>query len=556
MTATAGSRPLTEVVLTGSVMTHPARGDAATRVAAQAPPGMLAVVTDPDPTGPPTAVRTAVAAWESVPASSTHHLVVQDDMVFAAGAFDRLLRAVSAAPDAALALYSMWDSRNAAAVRLGALSGAGWVSAVNEYTPTGALVLPHSVAAGFAADVCRQPSNWPDDILMHRYLRREGVRCLLAAPTLAEHQDAPSIVGNAFRGLRRSPCFLPVVRPGPQRIDFGTPSVIPFFKNGVAQCVVRSNDRWLHLETIDYLGGLGVPEHHLRPRVPSELDDVAPAVVRGTWLTAFTLGMLSAGTCGDVDPDVVREAMRTIGPGGTSQKPGGELSVQACDRLAVLARLALRTGRETAPRPRRGSGGITVVGDGVLAEHVVRTLTDLGHAVTVVRGAPAPRRGRTRGSTVVDLRSDGGPLLRHGSHVPLRIDSVDLYGPGCGPDSTIGTLVWAALQSRPIRISAGSPAVVRPLHVREFVEQVHAIARGTAEAFQPPPEYPIEAFARIVAQAVRPVPVHDTRSNPPPAVAGRSRPAEDLPWHVHHFAQWLAYEFDGTDPATITRMSG
>ncbi|WP_139190954.1 hypothetical protein [Actinokineospora iranica] len=546
--------------MTGSVMTHPARGDAAKRIVAQAPAGMLSVVTDPDPTGPPTAVRTAVAAWESVPASSTHHLVVQDDMLFATGAFDRLLQAVSAAPDAALALYSMWDSRNAAAVRLGALSGAGWVSAVNEYTPTGALVLPRAVAAGFADDVRRHPSNWPDDILMHRYLRREGVRCLVAVPTLAEHQDAPSIVGNAFRGLRKSPCFLPVVRPGPQRIDFGVPSVVPFFKNGVAQCVVRSNDmrsdRWLHLEISDYLGGLGVPERHLRPRAPAELDNVDPAVVRGTWLTAFALGMLTEGACGDTDPDVVREALRTIGPGGTSQTPGGELSVEACDQLAVLARLALGTGRETTPRPRRRSGGITVVGDGVLAEHIVRTLTDLGHAVTVVRGASAPRRGRTHGNIVLDLTRGGGPLLRLGSRVPLRLDSVDLYGPGYGPDSTVGALVWAALQSEPIRISARSPAVVRPLHVRELVEQVRAIACGTAERFQTPPEYPIEAFARIVAQAVRPVPVHDTRSNPPPTAAGRSQSAEDLQWHVHHFAQWLAYEFDGTDPATITRTPG
>jgi hypothetical protein len=48
--------------LSGSVLTHPARGDAASRVLAQVPPGALAVVTDPLPSGPPTVLRTALAA--------------------------------------------------------------------------------------------------------------------------------------------------------------------------------------------------------------------------------------------------------------------------------------------------------------------------------------------------------------------------------------------------------------------------------------------------------------------------------------------------------------
>ena len=59
--------------LSGSVLTHPARGDAASQVLAQAPPGALAVVTDPVPSGPPTVLRTALAAWESMPPSATHH---------------------------------------------------------------------------------------------------------------------------------------------------------------------------------------------------------------------------------------------------------------------------------------------------------------------------------------------------------------------------------------------------------------------------------------------------------------------------------------------------
>jgi len=174
-------------VLSGSVLTHPARGDAAFRVVAQAPPGALSVVTDPDPTGPPTVIRTALAAWESIPPSSTHHLIVQDDMLLTGTLFPRARMAIEAMPDAALALFSLWDSRNGAAVRLAALSGARWVGAVNEYTPCAALILPRAVAAGYVDYVRRHPRTWPEDILMYRYLRSDNVPCFVSVPIVVEH---------------------------------------------------------------------------------------------------------------------------------------------------------------------------------------------------------------------------------------------------------------------------------------------------------------------------------------------------------------------------------
>ena len=45
-------------------------------------------------------------------------------------------------PHAALALFAFWNSRNGAAVRLGALAGARWVPGAGEYTPVAALLLP------------------------------------------------------------------------------------------------------------------------------------------------------------------------------------------------------------------------------------------------------------------------------------------------------------------------------------------------------------------------------------------------------------------------------
>jgi hypothetical protein len=274
--------------LSGSVLTHPACGDAAASLVAKAPPGLLRIVTDPEPDGPPTVLRTALAAWGTVPESSTHHLVLQDDMVLAEGVWEHLLDAIECAPESALALFASWDSRNGAMVRLGALTGASWVRAVGEYVPCAALVLPREIALAYVHSVRGSSADgWPDDVLMQWHLREAGVRCLIAVPNLAERADGPSIAGNACQGPRRSACFLPVAPDGPPRITETPPALVPFLKNGVAQCVERSpGGDWLHLETEARLRLLGVPETRLRPADHSGLE-------RGVWLTAYALGLFS-----------------------------------------------------------------------------------------------------------------------------------------------------------------------------------------------------------------------------------------------------------------------
>lgn len=570
-------------VLSGSVLTHPARGAAASRVLAQAPPGALAVVTDPDPAGPPTVVRTALAAWESIPASATHHLIVQDDMALSATLFDRARRAIEATPEAALALFTLWDSRNGAAVRLGALSGARWVGAVNEYTPCAALILPRAVAAGYVDYVRRHPPAWPEDILMQRYLRSADVACLLSVPNLAEHEDIPSIVGNAFRGPRRSACFLRSDRPGRENRRLTGLAAVPFYKNGVAQCVVRipgtTPPRWLHLETSDYLTGLGVASRHLRPRLVPPISGVGPAVVNGTWLTAYALGMTTRNPTGDPDPEVVAEALRTIAAGGISHNSPQSRISDVVGPLAEVAELGVSAGRGTVPRPHRVRSGIIVLGgNGPLGEHLVRALTDRGHPVTVLSIDPpddaqpgvryaitgTPLVGHRR-NAVIDLRqlepSQATAAQRTVLVAPrgpgrdvLHLDTGHLYGPGCAPDSVIGAMVWAALQSTPILISDDDPDLVRPRHVRDLADLVCATLGTTGDQPGPVAEYPIGELAQIIAQVVRPVPVHDHRTRlraaPPRTESGR--PDGDLRYRLHHFAQWLAYECDRADPATST----
>ena len=229
---------MTRYRLSGAVMTHPKRRAAAERLARSAPPGALQVVMDPDPAGKPSVLRTALCAWEAIEDGATHHLVVQDDMILSDTFYARARAAISELPHAALALFALWDSRNGAAVRFGAMTGARWVGAVNEYFPCVAIILPREVATGFTEFGRRHLDSWPDDILMNRYLHAHGIPSYVSVPSLAEHEDHGSISGNAFRGPRRSVCFLPQDVPGREDLRLTGLRVLPFFKQGVAQCAV------------------------------------------------------------------------------------------------------------------------------------------------------------------------------------------------------------------------------------------------------------------------------------------------------------------------------
>ncbi|MFE3769224.1 hypothetical protein [Streptomyces sp. NPDC059122] len=372
-------------------MTHPKRRAAAERLARSAPPGALHVVMDPDPAGKPSVLRTALCAWEAIEDGATHQLVVQDDMILSDTFFARARMAIAEMPHAALALFALWDSRNGAAVRFGALTGARWVGAVNEYFPCVAIILPREVASGFAAFGRRHLDSWPDDILMNRYLRAHGIPSYVSVPSLAEHEDHGSISGNAFRGPRRSVCFVPQDVPGCEGARLTGLRVLPFFKQGVAQCAVRVDDpgdgpaqgagHWLHLDCEQYLEGVGVrPERH-QSAIVRMAEVTTPEAARGAWLTAFTMGFVhrrdglrcdpaTTGPDGpsgpapapdaatapatDVvpDPAVLAEALATVGPGGISYAQSEHRIAEQRDELARITLAGLEAGHEAAERAR------------------------------------------------------------------------------------------------------------------------------------------------------------------------------------------------------------
>ncbi|MEU5162221.1 hypothetical protein AB0G74_21800 [Streptomyces sp. NPDC020875] len=592
---------MTPYRLSGVVMTHPKRLAAAERLAGSAPPGRLRVVMDPDPGGRPSVLRTALAAWSAIEDGATHHLVLQDDMVLSEAFFERVSAAVTAMPDAALALFALWDSRNGAAVRFGALAGARWTPVVNEYFPCVAIVLPRAVAAGFVEYGRARLDAWPDDILMYRYLRDAGVPGFAAVPSLVEHEDLGSLAGNAFRGPRRSVCFLPGDRPGDESVRMPGPRVAPFFKNGVARCAVRLEapgpERWLHLECESFLEGAGIPGERLDSAMLGLTEVADREAVRGTWLTAFTLGFVHRreGRGGDPDPGrdpVLAEALATIGPGGISHRCSDEQIATVREALAEVAGAGLAAGlaagerlpaRRSAPTGPAGTPAVGANGPAgtpavgltgaasPLGEHIARGLADKGFTVTPAGpGDRGPYRGL---DALIDLRP-----LYGGERDPARVElrlldratgavrgvrtlyTGDLYGPGCPRDSVIGRLVWDALRYQPLVVpesAADGPRPLRPLHTAD-------LADALAHAVTAPPEEPavllpggapigVRELAGLIRESVRPVPL-ETVAALSRRGAGRPGPVPDCPrlagWKpvrevrrgLHDFAQWLAYE--------------
>ncbi|MEV0374402.1 hypothetical protein AB0I10_32190 [Streptomyces sp. NPDC050636] len=226
--------------------------------------GLDSAVVDPDPDGPPSALRTALAAWAAVTPGATHHLVLQDDVAAPASLHDLVRRSVQRHPDDALAFYAAWNTRNGAAVRLAALVGAGWVRGVpEEFTPTQAVCLPVATAEEFRR-YARGSADRHDDEVLSAYLRRTGRMSLTAVPNPVEHIDTGSICGFDWDGVRRSAC--PLQEPGiASALETGwvlePPGCLPYMRQGEGHARVegpegvigtRGHARWT--AALPYLG--------------------------------------------------------------------------------------------------------------------------------------------------------------------------------------------------------------------------------------------------------------------------------------------------------------
>ncbi|WP_328782656.1 hypothetical protein OHT68_30140 [Streptomyces canus] len=204
MTASNGIR------LSSVVMHHPARAAKIPELLRRSAPLAPRVIEDPDPSGPPSPLRTAKRAWAAIEPGATHHLVLQDDVRPAPGFAPQLLDVIGQRPRHAISLYVNWNTpQNAYHVRRSVAVGSPWapLSPV-EYTPTLGLVLPADLAAELADHLAQFPDVLrDDDEVVAVFLRQRGIPVVAAVPHLLEHGNDRSMAGNEAHGLRYATVF-------------------------------------------------------------------------------------------------------------------------------------------------------------------------------------------------------------------------------------------------------------------------------------------------------------------------------------------------------------
>jgi hypothetical protein len=255
-----------QVRISAVIMAHPSRASRARRLRDQHPELGFGIVTDPDPGGTPSALRTARVAWGAADDGCTHHLVVQDDAVLSAGFAGAVRAAAAARPDDALCLFTEWGSATSFVVRLAALAGYAWAEIMEHYAPAVAAVLPTPVARAFATD---HTADGPQDDVM---------------------------------GARRSACF--GATPGELTGPVLEPSLVPYFSwtEGHPFCSVRQDmagRSWRRESPRWFLGQHGLasePVIRLGQTAISPLMGcgIPPIQLFGLWTTAFGLGLQAA----------------------------------------------------------------------------------------------------------------------------------------------------------------------------------------------------------------------------------------------------------------------
>jgi hypothetical protein len=331
----AEARDVPRVRISTAIMAHPRRIDAARRLRDTLGELAPCIVTDPEPDGPPTALRTARLAWAASSADATHHLVLQDDARPVRGFAEALTAAVTARPTHAVSLFTECGSRSSYAVRLAALTGRAWAPTLDAYTPSVGLVLPVEHARGFtdsaeARDA--RPDDAQDDVRIGRYLYAAGVPGCVPVWNLIEHEGPDSLVGNEHLGPRRSVCFAAEAEAGESPSPEAELGHIPYFdlEHARPACSVASPSagRRAARPYDEFLSSHGLAPDRIAAAARQALRDRGHAashpVLIGLWMVAFGLGL---------------QARREIGPSISSDEC---LRRRAADRsLSTLSDGAL-----------------------------------------------------------------------------------------------------------------------------------------------------------------------------------------------------------------------
>ncbi|MFD3878308.1 hypothetical protein [Streptomyces microflavus] len=347
----------TEIRPALAIMHHPRRRAGLAELVAALGDDRPNVVVDPDPTGPPSPLRTAKRAWAAVDSRATHHVVLQDD-VAPVERFGEHLRAVIAArPDAAVALYVNWRSpHNSYLARWAALTGRPFTDlAPHEYVPTLGLALPTEAAV----ELSRYLSGFPDDFrdddeLVTGFCLAAGLDIVACVPHLLDHLPGSSVAGNDDHGARQAAVPMPageipptywqrtVTKPPGRRrytVDlYNSRCYLRFIRPDAGE-PARHPYSW---PWANWCGLVDADSGHIRSRFSDWLDratrtvDAHPADLLELWAAGYLAGR-DAGAVPGPAREVVDAALGTLVRSGV---PNG-----SPDDLLELCRAAVDCGR-------------------------------------------------------------------------------------------------------------------------------------------------------------------------------------------------------------------
>lgn len=190
----------TDLRLSIAIQHHPARADLLPRLLG--PLLDAEVVSDPDPTGPPSPLRTYLEALRRTPTDATHRLVLQDDATLCADFRLRSWRAVAEYPNVILCLF-VPGIRNGGAgeVRDAAARGDRFAQlrTNGRVLPCVATVWPAAVAADFLAFMsdARYERERSDDGMAAKFASARKLEVWATVPSLVQHEDAvASLIGR------------------------------------------------------------------------------------------------------------------------------------------------------------------------------------------------------------------------------------------------------------------------------------------------------------------------------------------------------------------------
>lgn len=357
--------------VSASVMSHPSRAASARKVAERTGLPLTELALDPEPDGPPTALRSARVAFGAAERhETTHHLVLQDDVRLAGGFVGTVERYLAAHPEAVVSFFVEWGSRTATLARWAVFTGSGAVPVVNPYVPTVALALPSglSVALGrFLTD--EGLAEEPDDREVLRFVRRTGTYALVAVPTPVEHEELPSLVGNSGHGARRSVCFAPGALTAPDTSVLEPPRPLPHLNwtNGVPSLVDLDNDvPEAHLPLAEALVSWGADEAGMAAALAASSGGGSLAALvpephlTSVWHTAVANGAVLesrwpgvvGGLHARLGEAAVERSLATLVPGALRTLVDAAAVEEHRSEVVGLTLAALEYGAEHCPAPK------------------------------------------------------------------------------------------------------------------------------------------------------------------------------------------------------------